>query len=144
AMCRGTATTGALTIYLRETPMAGLLVRMCMALPFLPAERIDGAFADIERYAIGARVEGLHATMQRAMQPFLRYYDASLLMLLVDIGAQHISVYRRTRCTNNDQESYHRTLVDTLGTPHGNPWVWMDKFRDHEQRHRVRYLQASN
>jgi len=67
---------GALTVYLRETPMAGLLVRMCMALPFLPANRIEGAFADLVRYAMAARVEGLYDTME----PFLRYVERTWIL----------------------------------------------------------------
>ncbi len=52
--------------------------------------------------------------------------DVTVSLLAVsDIGAEHISVYRRVRRTNNDLESYHRTLVDTLGRPHGNAWVRM-------------------
>ncbi|XP_052130927.1 translation initiation factor IF-2-like [Frankliniella occidentalis] len=135
AMCRWTATMG-LTVYLRDSDKAGLLVRMCMALPLLPAERIRDAFQEIRNYAQAARDETLYPTME----PFLDYV---LQTWIDDIGPEHISVYRRRRRTNNDQESYHKTLVDTLGSPHGNPWVWMDKFREHEQRHRVRHLQAS-
>ncbi|XP_052129231.1 uncharacterized protein LOC127750786 [Frankliniella occidentalis] len=136
AMCRWTATTGGLLVYLRETPMAGLLVRMCMALPLLRPDRIQGAFDDVCRFSRGARDQNLFNTMEA----FLDYIQNTWID---GIGPEHISVYRRRRRTNNDQESYHKTLVDTLGTPHGNAWAWMDKFRHHEQRQRRRLLQAS-
>ncbi|KAK3933081.1 Protein RMD5-like protein [Frankliniella fusca] len=134
AMCRWTASTGGLTAYLREpnNAQAGKLVRMCMAIPLLPPELIRPAFQELRRFA---RLRDFYPTME----PFLDYVENTWLN---DIGPEHISVYRRSRRTNNDQESYHRTLVDTLGQPHGNPWVWMDHYRDHEQQHRLRHLQA--
>ncbi|XP_034245775.1 uncharacterized protein LOC117647909, partial [Thrips palmi] len=132
AMCKKSAKLG-LRPLLQENQAAGEVVRMCMALPFLPHDKIDNGFKEVKEHS---ELQEFH----EEVKPFLEYVDKTWIK---GVGAKHLSVYRRHRRTNNDQESYHRTLVDMVGSPHPNAWCWIEAFRSHEAHHWRRYLSVS-
>ncbi|KAE8740478.1 hypothetical protein FOCC_FOCC014006, partial [Frankliniella occidentalis] len=114
AMCKWTIRFGLVPL-LEVNDDMGKIVRMCMALPFLPPERIIQGFEDVNEYARGK-------AFYEQIEGFLNYVNQTWLQ---DVGPDHLSVHRRFRRTNNDMESYHRTLVDTIGKGHPNIWAWI-------------------
>ncbi|XP_034244893.1 uncharacterized protein LOC117647297 [Thrips palmi] len=115
AMSKKCASLGLRPLLKEKPDDAGKTVRMCMALPFLPAEKIEQGFQEVKAKA--AREE-FHAQLK----PFLDYVERTWIN---GVDGAHMSVYRKHRRTNNDQESYHHTLVSSLGNPHRNAWSWV-------------------
>ncbi|XP_051158527.1 uncharacterized protein LOC127279909 [Leptopilina boulardi] len=85
-----------------------------MALPLLPANEIERAFNEL--------VTSLSAPTRRIMGPLLRYYRRQWLR---KVTPQIFSVHNLRRRTNNNIESYHRTLKDRFGL-HSNIWTFSD------------------
>lgn len=56
--------------------------------------------------------------------PF-RYFERYWLN---QVTPQSFSVYRQVRRTNNVQESYHRILLQVVGTAHPNCWEFLGKY----------------
>jgi hypothetical protein len=67
-MSRWCATTGALTVFLKEHEDAGKVVRMCMALPLLPARLIVEGYNQVRAHA-----EALPEPSANTLRPFLDY-----------------------------------------------------------------------
>ncbi|XP_043467899.1 uncharacterized protein LOC122502079 [Leptopilina heterotoma] len=85
-----------------------------MALPLLPANEIEQAFNDI--------VTSLSAATRRIMEPFFHYYRRQWIR---KVTPQIFSVFNPRRRTNNNIESYHRTLKIRFGI-HLNIWTFTD------------------
>ncbi|KAK3922102.1 putative GPI-anchored protein 17, partial [Frankliniella fusca] len=116
AMCRWTSVNG-LTVYLREATQESREAEKWFECAWhcQYPELIQPAFDEMRRLA-----------ERRPFYDIIEgFFDYVQWTWLDDIGSEQISVYRRVQCTNNDLENYHRTLVDTLGRPHGSAWVWM-------------------
>lgn len=90
-------------------------LREIMALPLLPANEIERAFNEL--------VTSLSAPTRRIMGPLLRYYRRQWLR---KVTPQIFSVHNYRRRTNNNIESYHRTLKDRFGL-HSNIWTFSGK-----------------
>ncbi|KAK3926619.1 Imidazole glycerol phosphate synthase subunit HisF [Frankliniella fusca] len=123
AMCKKASKLGLrplLSSVTEEGKCAGKVVRMCMALPFLPAEKIAEGFTAIREYS--------RREAQDVLEPFLDYVDRTWLqvsmfyIIAFPLKAWDLNIFRST---NNDMESYHRTLTDTLGRPHPSAWCWL-------------------
>ncbi|KAJ1518926.1 hypothetical protein ONE63_011468 [Megalurothrips usitatus] len=138
AMCKKSAKLG-LKPLLVSNEDAAKAVRMCMALPFLPAGLIRGGFNAIRQWV---QQHANADAFAEPISPFLAYVETQWIN---GVGPDHISVYRHHKRTNNDQESYHRTLVNSFGpAAHPNPWKWIKYLKDHEAHHRIRYMQVSS
>lgn len=86
-----------------------------MALPLLPANQIEEAYNDI--------VSSMNLSTRLILNRFLSYYERKWLR---QVTPEVFSVYNIRRRTNNNLESYHKTLIDRFGL-HSNIWTFSGK-----------------
>ncbi|XP_046685673.1 uncharacterized protein LOC124371386 [Homalodisca vitripennis] len=99
---------------LRQNPAARKVYKMCQALPLLPANMIEAGYDHVVNFAQQAGV-------LQNLAVFLNYVHR---VWITGVGVESFSVYKQRRRTNNDMESYHRKLRDTMNTAHPNVWVF--------------------
>ncbi|XP_046663077.1 uncharacterized protein LOC124355970 [Homalodisca vitripennis] len=104
---------------LRQNPAARRVYKMCQALPLLPANMIEEGYDHVVNFAQQAGV-------LQNLVVFLNYVHR---VWITGVGVESFSVYKQRRRTNNDMESYHRKLRDTMNTAHPNVWVFTDGLR---------------
>jgi len=105
---------------LNENGCAKKALKMLMCLALLPSDKINEGVLYITNFLSENNV-------QEGFETLLRYHQRQWIQ---KVGADAISVYKRTRRTNNDCESFHSTLQRLLKIRGPNIWEFTDGIRD--------------
>uniref|UniRef100_T1J8C3 RING-type domain-containing protein n=1 Tax=Strigamia maritima TaxID=126957 RepID=T1J8C3_STRMM len=102
----------------RDNPRITRTVKRCMALSLLPHTSIVAGLQTIREYT---RLQGIDSG---TVQSLLLYIECRWIRI---ITPERFSVFDLIRRTNNDVESFHKTLLKRIGLSHPNIWEFMVK-----------------
>uniref|UniRef100_T1JH24 MULE transposase domain-containing protein n=1 Tax=Strigamia maritima TaxID=126957 RepID=T1JH24_STRMM len=102
----------------RDNPRITRTVKRCMALSLLPHTSFVAGLQTIREYT---RLQGIDSGKVKSL---LLYIERRWIRI---ITPERFSVFDLIRRTNNDVESFHKTLLKRIGLSHPNIWEFMVK-----------------
>ena len=107
-----------------NNPLIKLLVRCCMALPFLPLVQINQVYNTFERLILNNPIVSV------PLQPFMTYFRNQWI---INVRPEVWCVHNHEVRTNNDLEGWHYAMTRNIPRQHADIFTFINWMQDEER-----------